>query len=175
MTSERPFYRNVITIEVLSEAPLGGEESLSYIESLIDVGACSGKVETTVENEQVDGRRMAQLLSDQESDPEFFGLDEDGNDLDDTEEEDGEPGSSERNGSDTSPDAHIPSAPAIIYDGSVEVELTGLGVMRQRRILSLETPQSQAAVEALAKATAGDHDWDYQGMQEETVEVLIVH
>lgn len=175
MASKRTFYRTVLTLEVLSEEPLTGEESLSDIEYSIDVGSCSGKVETTVENEQVDGPRMAQLLLDQASDPDFFGLDKQGNDLDDTEGEDGEPTSREKNGPDTPHNPHIPSAPAFLYQGSIEVELTGLGVMRQRRILSLETPQSQAAVEALAKATAGDHDWNYQGMQEGTVEVSIAY
>jgi hypothetical protein len=82
MTSKRAFYRNVIVIEVLSEEPLSGEESLSDIDRLIIAGPCSGKAETTRANEQVDGQRMAQLLAAQESDPGFFGLDEEGRDLD---------------------------------------------------------------------------------------------
>lgn len=86
MASSRTFYRNRITVEVLSEDPLSGDESLSDIAYLIDEGPCSGKVETTIENEKVDGPRMAQLLRDQASEPEFFKLDNEGNDLDDNEE-----------------------------------------------------------------------------------------
>ena len=87
MASNRTFYRTVMTVEILSEAPLSGDESLSDIVYLIEDGPCSGKVETVTENEKVDGPRMAQLLQDQASDTAFFGLDEEGNDLDGDDEE----------------------------------------------------------------------------------------
>ena len=87
MTSKRIFYRTFMTIEVLSETPLTGDESLSDIERLITEGPCSGKVETIRENEPVDGQRMAQLLEDQAADATYFGLDVAGNDLNANEEE----------------------------------------------------------------------------------------
>lgn len=46
-------------------------------------GDCSGKATTMVENQVVSGKRMAKLLQEQGSDPEFFQLDENGNDLED--------------------------------------------------------------------------------------------
>jgi hypothetical protein len=162
MVSKRIFYRNVIAIEVLSEEPLSGNESLSDIAYLINEGPCSGKVETTIGNEQVDGRRMAQLLNAQESDTEFFGLDEEGRDVDDDEEEAGENGGDNNDIQET------------MYEGEVSVELTGLAVMRQRRIILLEKPLPQSAVEELGRKTACDHTWDYMGMQDETIEVMIV-
>jgi hypothetical protein len=84
--ASRVFYRTVITVEVLSEEPLTGNEGLSDIEYLINE-SCSGRVETIVENEKIDGLRMAQLLFEHASDPLDFGLDEEGNDLGGSEEE----------------------------------------------------------------------------------------
>lgn len=60
------------------------------------------------------------------------------------------------------------------YAGNVEVELTGLAMMRQRRTMRLSKPLSWSSVEALAKETEGNHVWDYQGMREETIEVMIL-
>lgn len=61
--------------------------------------------------------------------------------------------------------------PEDLFVGSVAVELTGLAAMRQRRTLMLEVPTPRSAVEELARETAGDHVWDYQGMLDGTVEV----
>lgn len=60
------------------------------------------------------------------------------------------------------------------YVGDVSVELTGLAIMRQRRVLHLTEPLPASSVEALAKQTAGDHEWNYQDMRDETVEVTIL-
>lgn len=78
------FYRTVIKIEVLSEAPYEFIDLENLIEDIAD-GPCSGSVsvETT---ETVDGPTMAQLLMAQGSDPGFFMLDESGNSIDDDEE-----------------------------------------------------------------------------------------
>jgi hypothetical protein len=89
--SKRKFYRSVIQVEVLSEEPV-------YFDNLTDVhhaitnGACSGSVNDLIQNEVVDGPRMAALLMEQASDPGFFRLTEDGEeaDEDESEEEDDE-------------------------------------------------------------------------------------
>lgn len=68
-----------------------------------------------------------------------------------------------------------PSRPQeALYVGVVEVELTGLAIMRQRRMLFLERPMGKAVVEALARETERNHIWEYQAMQEETIDVMIV-
>jgi hypothetical protein len=84
---EKKFYRNVVEVIILSEEPLhlGGENILSEIESLITFGDCSGRIETTVVNEEVDSATMAKLLQEQGSDPSFFMLDDDGNNIEDEE------------------------------------------------------------------------------------------
>ncbi len=61
--------------------------------------------------------------------------------------------------------------PEDLFVGQVALDLTGLAAMRQRRTLTLEAPTTRSAVEALAKDSAGNHSWDYQGMIEETIEV----
>jgi len=63
------------------------------------------------------------------------------------------------------------AAPEDLFVGPVAVELTGLAAMRQRWTLRVEVPTPRSALEALAKDSAGNHVWDYQGMVDETVEV----
>lgn len=82
MTS-RKFYRNVIQVEILSEDPMDGDLNLENINYAITDGDCSGRVTSVVNNEELDGKRAAELLLEQASDPEFFQIDEFGNDIDD--------------------------------------------------------------------------------------------
>lgn len=76
----RKFYRQVFTVEVLSEDVPLRCDNLSEIDYAITYGDRSGMVNETV-CEEVTAEKMAQLLMDQGSDPEFFRIDEDGNDL----------------------------------------------------------------------------------------------
>jgi len=78
-TSARKFYRTVIEVEVLSEEPFE-YDTLYQVHCSITEGHCSGTVTPKVKNEEVDGPAMAKLLIAQRSDPEFFGLTDDGED-----------------------------------------------------------------------------------------------
>ena len=69
--------------------------------------------------------------------------------------------------------AAVPHAPEDLFMGAVEVELTGLAVMRQRWTLHLAEPTPRADVEARARDSAGNYVWDYQCMLDETVEVSL--
>jgi hypothetical protein len=60
------------------------------------------------------------------------------------------------------------------YIGAVKVELAGLALMHQRRTLSLTEPLGRSEVEALALTAERNHVWDYQGMQEDTIRVVIL-
>lgn len=82
MPSKRKFYRQVVAIEILSEEPINF--SLAEIAEEIKNGDCSG-VWNVTEDEEIDAPTCAKLLIKQGSDPEFFQIDENGNDL---EEED---------------------------------------------------------------------------------------
>lgn len=79
MASKRKFYRTVFTVEVLSEEPLP-DMSLDEIAYEITEGGSSGDL-TRSKSETVDAKKMAKLLMKQGSDPEFFQIDEDGNDI----------------------------------------------------------------------------------------------
>jgi len=87
MVTERKFYKTTFVVEILSETPGVGEMSLTDVLTEAENGSFSGDVKSSEEVE-VDGPTMAKLLSDQRSDPEFFNLDENGNDLDDGSEAD---------------------------------------------------------------------------------------
>jgi hypothetical protein len=60
------------------------------------------------------------------------------------------------------------------YEGEVEVELSGLAMMRQCHRIHLATRGIQSEVEALARETARDAVWSYQGMLDETIEVTVL-
>jgi hypothetical protein len=77
--TERNFYRTVIHVEVLSEEPYVFDGNLVDVANDISSGDCSG-VARTIQEEKCNGARIAQLLIAQGSDPEFFGVDENGND-----------------------------------------------------------------------------------------------
>ena len=78
--SKRKFYKTIIQLEVLSEYPIE-DKTLGDINYEIDEGDCSGLYTTLVQDEICDGKEMAELLIKQGSEPEFFMLDENGNDL----------------------------------------------------------------------------------------------
>ena len=79
--SKRKFYRQLHTIEVLSEEPLP-DMTLDELAYEISDGCASGRI-ISQPVEEVDGKKMADLLLEQASDPNFFMLNEDGSDLDD--------------------------------------------------------------------------------------------
>lgn len=80
MPSKRKFYRCVYKIEILSEEPIREDLDLQQINYIITEGECSGVVEAG-EEQEVDGPAMAKMLMEQQSDPSFFGLSEDGEDI----------------------------------------------------------------------------------------------
>ena len=83
MRSKRKFWKTVITLEVLSEdEPIDDSEGLLEIYDEITYGACSG-ISNVVKQQQLTPKEAAEALIKQGSDPEFFGIDEDGNEVED--------------------------------------------------------------------------------------------
>jgi hypothetical protein len=80
MPSERKFYKTTITFTVLSEEPLPEHLELGWLDYEVTEGHCSGLFGETI-RETVDAPTMAKLLQEQASDPEFFLLDANGNDV----------------------------------------------------------------------------------------------
>ena len=76
----RVFYKTVIQVEVLSQEPIG-EPSLEQLAYNITDGDWSGasKIKSIKE---LTGKQAAKALIKQGSDPEFFQLDEKGNEID---------------------------------------------------------------------------------------------
>lgn len=86
--SQRKFYKTIINVTVLSEEPIeassvggvGGGCALSEIAYNITEGDMSGVLEIG-ETTTLNGKEAADALIEQSSDPEFFQLDANGNDL----------------------------------------------------------------------------------------------
>jgi len=79
---KRKYYKTVLRVVILSETKnITDNMDLYEIANEIDTGDCSGEVKT-IEQSEVTPQVMAGLLEDQGSDPEFFRLDSDGNELD---------------------------------------------------------------------------------------------
>jgi hypothetical protein len=70
----------VFQVEVLSEEPYSGDSDLETIAYDITDGHCSGEV-SCVRVDELNGKQAAEALQKQRSDPEFFLLDENGNDI----------------------------------------------------------------------------------------------
>jgi hypothetical protein len=81
MASKHKFYRTVYMVEVLSDEPVHFER-LHEVDEARAKHEVSGSFWDEISNEEVDGPTMATLLLHHASDPSFFGLDEEGNDLD---------------------------------------------------------------------------------------------
>ena len=77
--SQRKFYRTVVETEVLSESPIG-EIGLDTLHYMITEGDCSGQVRTVLQ-EELNGKQAAEALLNQASDPSFFSLTENGDDI----------------------------------------------------------------------------------------------
>ena len=77
--SNRKFYRTVIQIEVLSDEPYSYGD-LADVHYSVAERQCSARCPTMLNNEEIDGKRMAELLKAQGNEPSFFKLDAEGND-----------------------------------------------------------------------------------------------
>lgn len=78
--STRKFFKTVVEVEVLSEDEPAQFDTLSDLYYHITEGHCSGTHEVK-SSEEVSAKVMAKLLKKQGSDPEFFRLSEDGEEL----------------------------------------------------------------------------------------------
>lgn len=82
MVSKRKFYKTVIRVTVLSEEDWTDWDSLSAVDYDITDGPCVGDIKT-ISHEEIDGKQAAKELMEARSDPEFFMLDENGDDNED--------------------------------------------------------------------------------------------
>jgi hypothetical protein len=82
MASERKFSRRVFKFEVLSEEPLDGDFTLADLDAMTGTGDCVGQFLDDDGNETLDGAQMANALSAAGSEPGFFQLDDNGDDID---------------------------------------------------------------------------------------------
>jgi len=77
--SKRKFYRTTITVTVLSEEPFD-YDNLEGVHYAITEGECSGHYETT-KSETLTAKQVAEALQAEGSDPEFFQLTDEGEDI----------------------------------------------------------------------------------------------
>jgi hypothetical protein len=78
--TKRKFYKTTFSWVVLSEEPLAADLSPEEIRHMTMEGDCSGDFER-VSEKVLNGKQAAKALQEQASDPEFFQIDENGNDL----------------------------------------------------------------------------------------------
>lgn len=78
--TRRKFYKTVFKWVVLSEEPLADGVTPADLREMTMTGDCSGEFKQDT-SKVLDGRRMAAALLAQGSDPEFFQIDEKGDDV----------------------------------------------------------------------------------------------
>lgn len=79
---QKKLYRTIIRFEILSEEKIGDGLSLSDIDEMTTNGHCSGRFLKSEEQDKIiKGKAAADATKAQGSDPEFFQMDENGNEL----------------------------------------------------------------------------------------------
>jgi hypothetical protein len=78
---KKKLYKTVIQIEVLSEDPILDTMSVQSIEDECDNGDYSGMHTWITTNEVLEGQAAADATMKQGSSPDFFGMDENGNEF----------------------------------------------------------------------------------------------
>lgn len=82
--AKKTIYRSVIEFEILSEEPIPDGMTLGEIDEECNTGSFSGIHAYKTRNTKLVGKRAAKAVLRQASDPEFFQMDADGNNLDDS-------------------------------------------------------------------------------------------
>lgn len=78
--AKKKLYKNVVLVEVLSDEPVDiSGLSLSQIDYEITEGMWSGRSEVKVANKELKGVRAVAAVLKQGSSPDFFSMDEQGN------------------------------------------------------------------------------------------------
>ena len=77
--TNRKFHRTIVQVEILSEEPIGNY-NLESLAHQITLGDWSG-ASAIVLQEELSGKEAAEALKMQASDPSFFNLTSEGNDL----------------------------------------------------------------------------------------------
>ena len=83
--AKKTIYRTVIKLEILSDEPISDERSSMSLAGIVEeceTGSFSGSHDFTIVNQKVSGKKAVSLIQNQGSDPEFFGMDDDGNEID---------------------------------------------------------------------------------------------
>jgi len=78
---QKPIFRSIIQIEIISDAPIPDGMSLDDINYQITEGDYSGKIETTIDNQKLYGKTAVNAIINQGSDTDFFGIDDEGNEI----------------------------------------------------------------------------------------------
>jgi hypothetical protein len=81
MAKKKIIYKSVLRVEILSEEPLPDSVSLDTVNYQITDGDWSGALDWEWHNAELHGAEGAKALMNQGSDPEFFQMDEDGNEI----------------------------------------------------------------------------------------------
>ena len=81
MPKKKTIHKTVVTVTVLSEDPYEFDSFEQLIYDIVE-GDCSGEAEVT-STTVLTGKEAADAVMEQASDPDFFQMDENGNELED--------------------------------------------------------------------------------------------
>lgn len=80
---QKQIYRSVFQLEVLSEEPIEDDENMGALYDQTINGDYSGKTTTILLNQTLKGMEAVKYTLEQGSDPEFFNMDKNGNEIED--------------------------------------------------------------------------------------------
>jgi hypothetical protein len=79
----KKLYKSKLTIEVLSDEPIPEHASLESIQEAIEYGPSSGRVLWNSRNKEISGENAVKECEKHGTDPDFFMMDYNGNELHD--------------------------------------------------------------------------------------------
>ncbi len=79
--AKKTIYKTVIRLEILSEEPIPENMSIDDIQEECNTGSFSGIHDITVANKPIKGIAAVKEMRKQGSDPDFFQMDENGNEI----------------------------------------------------------------------------------------------
>lgn len=80
--AKKKLYKSVLRVEILSEEPFPESVSLEDVKYEITDGHCSGILNWETHNSEIVGAEASKEVLNQGTDPEFFQMDEEGNEID---------------------------------------------------------------------------------------------
>lgn len=79
----KTLYRNIIQFEIISEEPIHSTSLQEVIDETIEGNWSGLMLDRVIENQEIQGKEAVKIIQNQGTDLEFFGIDDEGEEVED--------------------------------------------------------------------------------------------